>query len=349
MKTFTIHVLALFLLLSACQKDPISTEADDYFHVKTADAYLPVWVRGNTASQTILLFVNGGPGLTTLDAAQLDLLNWEQSLEKDYGIAYFDARGTGNAQGNFGKESITIAQNLLDIQAILKVIRQRYGDVTVFLIGHSYGGYLTARYLLNPSLDQDIAGWINVDGSLVFELEKQWAFRHMYLVNVAQEKIVADEEVAKWQAALDWAMANPAISTDEQKDMWRELVAEAFTLTEQEISFGAAMGILFASPYNAFPAYFSDNWITVLRQLFEESENDDLLPEMAQINLPSLFVYGRYDDIVPPEIGDSAFTLLGTSVANKEFHIVQDASHEPFADQPAAFAGIVTAFVEAHR
>lgn len=44
-----------------------------------------------------------------MDFATIDYPGWKNTLEKDYAIAYYEQRGTGNRQGNF-----SLGESVLD-------------------------------------------------------------------------------------------------------------------------------------------------------------------------------------------------------------------------------------------
>lgn len=122
MKYFRLILfIALFPLFNSCEKFEYESETDTFFHVKVDGAVLPVWIKGNTASKKIVIFINGGPGLTSLDIASIDMLGWAEKLEKEFAIAYYDQRGTGNAQGNIDPNSITMEQYIKDLRFPSKI------------------------------------------------------------------------------------------------------------------------------------------------------------------------------------------------------------------------------------
>lgn len=338
----------LLILLSSCGRFEISPQAEDFFHVQVASAQLPVLVRGNTASGKILLYVNGGPGLTSIDAAELDLFQWE-GLESEVAVAYYDQRGTGNGQGNFDKSSITMAQYIADIDAILAVLDQQYDAPEIYLVGHSFGGLITARYLMESDHRDEVEGWVCIDGSLVLEVDTMWRYRRDWLAGIADEELNAGRDSAKWMQVQNWLAAHPIIENTEAKDEWREFVGNPGDgLIPEEpvnISVGSALGFLLGSPYNLFPAYFSSNWMVTVRTLYEEVEHSDLRNEVSRIQTPSLLIWGRYDDLVPPELGQDIFASLGTPASEKSLHVMEASGHSPFLNEVDSFREILMAFV----
>ena len=58
---------SLLLLLSGCQKEKItfSENVSEVFYVENAGESMRVQVQGNTASNTFILVIHGGPGVSS--------------------------------------------------------------------------------------------------------------------------------------------------------------------------------------------------------------------------------------------------------------------------------------------
>lgn len=349
MKYFKLILfIALVPLFNSCEKFEFESDADTFFHVKVDGAELPVWVKGNTASKKIVLFINGGPGLTSLDIASIDMLGWRENLEKEFAVAYYDQRGTGNAQGNIDPNSITIEQYIKDLKSIVQIIKNQYPQAKVFLMGHSFGGFIGQKFLLNLQNQDLINGWININGSTIVDIDKEWIYRLQFLEELAQEKI--NEDLEKWSEALEWTQNNNPILTSEQKQQWREFIGQPGEgiLPEENISItvGEGLRIVFASSYNIFPAYFSSNLNEVNDLLYENIKGTDLIPVLYKIKLPVLTLWGKYDDIIPPQLGKIAFDALGTPYIDREFVLFENSGHQPFINEPDKFSKKVIDFVK---
>ena len=343
--------LALFFGLTSCSEDfELSPESDTFFHVKIEGTELPVWVRGNTQSNQFIIYINGGPGLTSIDVAKADLFNWTDYLEKEAAVIYYDQRGCGNAQGNLDENTLTIAQYVKDLDAIITVIQSKYSQARIFLMGHSFGSFIGANYLLTEKLQNKITGWISVDGAYNFDFDLTWQFRRTFLINIANEEISKGKMVEHWQEALSWANNNPQITTREQKNEWRSFIGlpGGRIIPEElgELSLSDYLGIGFASSYNPFPAFASRNLDIVNDRLNEEAEGINLISSVPGITIPSLFIWGRYDDLIPPEEGLSVFENLGTHPSKRTFLVMENSSHEPYLSEPEVFQKAIITFLD---
>jgi pimeloyl-ACP methyl ester carboxylesterase len=268
MKIALITLIALTFL--SCEKFETSANTDAFYHVSSAGFELPVWIKGNTASNKFVVFINGGPGLTSIDIASADMLGWGESLEKEFAMVYYDQRGTGNAQGAIPDESITIEQYLDDLEAVISSVLHHYPSAKIFLMGHSFGGF----------------------------------------IGHAGDGVIPEENT--------------------------------------NLSGKGLLSIVFSSSYNIFPAYLSSNGTKVGELLFENIKGTDLLPELYNIKLPSLMLWGKYDDIIPPQLGSTAFDALGTNLDEKEFVLFEKSGHQPFLNEIELFESTVIKFVNEH-
>jgi pimeloyl-ACP methyl ester carboxylesterase len=71
----------------------------------------------------------------------------------------------------------------------------------------------------------------------------------------------------------------------------------------------------------------------------------DLESRLAQLQVPTLVLFGTEDRLIPPEMGRIYRELM----PNCHLVFVYDAGHHIDADRPEAFAGIVSDFLERHE
>lgn len=342
-------IIAVLIALTSCEKFELTEQADVFFHVQVNSVELPVWIRGNTKSNKIVLYVNGGPGLTSIDAATIDMFGWAQVLEKKCAMAYYDQRGCGNANGNVMEESLTINQYVQDLDAIVKTIKNKYENTEVYLMGHNFGSFIAANYLIDTARQSNISGWITIDGSFNFQDDLQWSYRREFLVNIAHEEMARLNKLDFWAQALNWATANPVINTSVLEDEWRNFIGRPgeglIPVEESGLSFRQYLKISFSSSYNPIPAYLPKKLEIVNKRLIEDAEGKNLISEVSKITIPALFLWGRYDDFNPPEMGQEVFDNLGAPESEKTFTLMLKSGHEPFISDPEKFQNEVINFI----
>jgi proline iminopeptidase len=136
-----------------------------------------ILIRGEDTSNPVLLFLHGGPG-----AAETALFRkFNGSLEEFFTVVYWDQRGAGKSYSKtIDPATITLRQNLADINELVNHLKQRFRVDKIFLVGHSWGSKL-GMYAINqhPSdfyafvgVGQEVASFEGELQSYQFTLEK---------------------------------------------------------------------------------------------------------------------------------------------------------------------------------
>jgi len=266
------------------------------------------------------------------------MFNWKESLEKEVAIVYYDQRGCGNAQGNIDETTISTSQYVADLHAIITVLNNQYPDASVYLFGHSFGSFIGARYLLQENYQEHIEGWISMDGAYNFDFDLSWVYRREFLIGIAMEELAKGNKTQHWEAALEWALENTVISERDQKNKFREWIGNPGEIIIPEelgaLSLRDYLRIGFASSYNPFPSYASSNLELVNDLLNAEVEGINLMNQVHHLQLPTLFLWGKYDDLITEQEGRAVFEKLGTDEAQKKFVLLPKSGHEPMFSDP---------------
>lgn len=355
--TSAFLLVSITLFLAACQEDDfkLSKNTNDLFHVKNGDYAIPVLVRGNTAGKKIILYIQGGPGYSSLDFARVDYPGWKNSLEVDYAVAYYDQRGMGNIQGNFTQGPNTLSTWINDLNSVARFLQKAYG-AEIVMLGHSFGGDLMYRYMVQYGSAGVPVKYISVDAPVTTDSDLdtlRWDFRWHFLYNTAQLEISRGKRIAEWNEVLVWLNANPELkkvpgdNPYQLFNQWNQYVEDLIYVDYPEKLPGLSdyLNIAFTSNYNPLQYIrygFKDK---VADRILGEEENDFLMTKLSLINNQTLLVIGgRYDDICPPEELDYVFDQLGTM--QKTLKIIDHAGHTPFIDQPTEFYTLVKQFIQ---
>ena len=350
MRTLLLITLtfAVTLLTGCGEKFELATDTDDFHYLLVEEAYLPIRVRGNTASGKILLFVQGGPGGSAIDFAEIDYPEWGNTLEAEYAVAYYDQRGTGNGQGTYDAESISFAQYIEDIDQIVRFLAEKYPGTELYLMGHSFGGYLTMRYMLDRGDDSPVAKYINLNGTASSDADpERWVFRRDWLLTIARERIAANDESNYWTEVETYLLDHPVLDTLDEWRFWNQTVEEKIypNYEDPPITAGDAVDVLFTSPYNFFNTYLGYGHLDEVEQrLFDEWKAFRLVERLDEITGPLLILTGRYDDGTPPE--EVQFIFDEISSIDKEMVVLPEAGHYSFYHQPELFMEAIRDWVE---
>lgn len=362
MKT-ALAILCLAFMFSSCETEDFELRSDtnEMFHVKNGDYLIPVLVRGNTASKKIILFIQGGPGTNTLDFAKIDYPSWKNTLEKEYAVAYYDQRGTGNSQGNF-----TFGQSIYntyteDLHKVAAFLQKSY-QADIIMLGHSFGGGLIYEYIIKYGNSGIPIKYISSNGPATSDSESDtllWKFRWDFLYNTANLEISRNTNVNEWNEVLQWLSDNPEIKIIEGDDpyklmiQWNTYVEDLVYVYygEKSAETREYLKVMFLSSYNPIPAYLSVKDRDLISSLFGAeddlgySNGSQLMNRLNQINTQSiLLLTGRYDDVCSPEELNYIFDQI--SSPNKQLQIVDYSGHEIYTHQPTEFFNIIKTFIQ---
>ncbi len=104
----------------------------------------PQWllIRGQDVSRPLLLYLHGGPGESNMWTAHYTM----KELEQHFVCVNWDQRGTGKSfRPGPSPETMTIDLFVKDTIALIELLRSRFGQQKVLLLGHSWGSMLAMK------------------------------------------------------------------------------------------------------------------------------------------------------------------------------------------------------------
>jgi pimeloyl-ACP methyl ester carboxylesterase len=337
---------ALFLI-TACNKEPqVSSEMSETFYLQNNGADMPVFARGNGESKVFILLLHGGPGDGGLKYRGH---TYSDLLEKEYAMVYWDQRHQGNSHGHMKTENITIDMMVEDTYALIQTLKSRYGDdISIFLMGHSWGGTLGTAFMLKDDYQHEIKGWIEVDGAHDFPLMNVEIIK---MINeIGPSEILVGNNTVEWNEALEFA--NGLDTNNINFDQAIELNGFAGKL-ERDLTFLnpksesnlGAFELNFTGPNNPMTA--NVNVLNLPEEFYEELILFSATSELEKITIPTLLQWGRYDFKVPPSVGQTTFDAI--SSADKYLKIYENAGHSPMRYEPELFVEDMIDFIEAFK
>ncbi len=337
-----IYILCLFALIS-CQEDMF--REGDFFFLISKEAKMPVIVRGNRSSGVFIIFVHGGPGGTALQKVGLPAFN---ELEKSYATVFWDQRASGSSQGNSSDDLLTLPQFVEDLDKLVDLIRYKYTNPTIFLMGHSWGGCLGTAYLADASRQSKIKGWIEVDGA--HNNPKGDSLSLTWVKGYAQQQIDEHRETDFWNYVLNWYAKNPNFTSNQLEHYAFVEKANGYihdpTVIRSPATFpGYTFDYMFNSPADVAMALTNYNHVL---KTFVISDID-LTLKMKNITLPSLILWGQFDGIIPFSMATQALNSLGTIAPKKSITLLPNSGHVGFYEEPELFAATVGQFIEMYK
>jgi pimeloyl-ACP methyl ester carboxylesterase len=337
-------IVALVLSISACQKGEYLSEGD-FFHVDHNGAKLPVWVTGNFDSDVILITVHGGPGDSGMG---FHTDPGFQKLEKDYIIVYWDQRFSGMAQGHTDIETMNPEQFYEDTDIVVQVIQHRYPGKKLFMLGHSWGGQVTSGYLGRDNHDSNFKGWIDLNGSIHSVMEAQM-MKDWILQRVPEKLAEPGADTEFWQFIVDWYEANPAPGAYTAFEPYWYTTSLGGDVYDYEVYLEKN-----AIPYVEliFKSMFSlSYYVNSFGNPEDVVEWDDIdcTPQLQNITIPALMLWGADDGIVPAQVADYVYDHLSTDEEMKKVVKIPNCGHGPQSEKPEEFYNEITDFIETYK
>ncbi len=336
MKNKIIFITILIVItLSSCNKDEFLTDGD-FFYLESKGAKMPIWVKGNKASKTFILFLHGGPEGGS--SQYYTIFPSHKEIEEHFAIVYWDQRMCGMSQGNPSMKDATLEQFTVDLDKVISIINHNYDEPEIFLMGHSWGGALGTNYLLKHQ--SKIRGWIEVDGGHSWTTAN--ALSRDSTIDYAHEKIQENEDTDFWQFALDWYDDHPVVGINDNAHYTFVARANGYDFNPESDSLQIPFtDLLFFSPIST--AYFF-----VPYQFSFLNQGLDLQDRLGEITVPTLICWGRHDGVFPVSLAFDTYNQLGTSEENKRIRIFESSAHSPNYEEPTAFAQVVIDFIYSH-
>ncbi len=337
-----LGIVLILLAVASCQKKTDELAIQETVFVRNNGADMPVYVRGNIASKVMIVVVHGGPGGNGLEYRSG---KYVEALEEKYAMAYWDQRGQGMSHGQYAESHVTIESMVDDLDAVVKVMKAKYGDdLSIVLLGHSWGGTLTAKYMITDGLQNNVKGWIEADGAHDIPKLNKDAVR-MFIAE-ANTQINLGNSVSQWQSILDWASAIDTnhISVDQGGEI-NSKGYEAEGLLRNDGFLGSSSGgitnSLFFGPTNPLVSAISGS---ATSNMLNEVEELSMTHELHKVNIPCLFLWGKYDFVVPPQLGVDAYNEVSSQ--QKKLVIFESSGHSPMDNEWEKFTQEVIEFVD---
>lgn len=310
--------------------------SDRAFFVRNDGADLPVWRRGPEDAGTLLLVTHG----LGASGRFYDELPAFDRLEDELAVVYWDQRGAGNSQGNAPRDTLTVDALLEDLDLVRDAVEARWTPDRLVLLGHSLGGGLSTAYLTEPDARVGIDGYVDVAGAR----NAEQAFDDVRALMSEEARAAGLDDLVTFYDTVQDLPQDPATRAQHVEHTvtvnalrgWDQPAADARL---RSFVLGRSLGASFMGSFDVLAflgntARFHDAFD--FRTL---AVADD---ELDGVDLPTLFVSGRYDLAVPTSFSR---TTSDAMAAGRDTRFLElEAGHWPMFDQPDRFADAVLEF-----
>lgn len=275
-----------------------------------------VWYRivGADRPGVPLLVLHGGPGVPH------DYLEPVAALATERPVVFYDQLGCGNSDRPAGTAHCTIQHYVRELAAVRAALQLD----RVHILGHSWGTMLAVDYMLETQPDGVVS--LTLAGPALSA--RRWiADQRVWLLELPEDMQAAvhrAEETGDF-AAPEYHAATQAFYAQHvcRTDPWPDHVQRALSPEK----FGEEVYLSMWGP--------SEFTATGSLRTYER------VARLAEINTPTLFMCGQYDEATP-----AATEFYHRNMPGSDYAVVANASHLAWTEQPAACNRLVRAFLK---
>jgi proline iminopeptidase len=252
----------------------------------------------------VLIAHHGAPGLGSRAEPRASF----GRLADTYRVVVFDARGSGQSEGN---GTFSHEQWAADIDGL----RQWIGAEQVIMAGGSYGGFMAMEYATRyPG---------RVRAMVLRDTSPDNSHEEKALANaLANTRVEIDRE------KLDRIFAGTVRDDDDLRDCWREILPLYDYVYDPE----AVEKKVAATPYR----YEAHNYAFQVN-----IPNYDLKPVLPQVTAPTLITVGRTDWITPVACSE----LIASLIPGSRLVVFEKSGHSPQIEEAEAWTKVVREFL----
>jgi pimeloyl-ACP methyl ester carboxylesterase len=269
-----------------------------------------------------LLVVQAGPGLPVLH--EVAKFRRHLSLEKDFLVSYWEQRGCGAAASKSDVNSVSLAQQVDDLGAVLRWLRQETKQ-RVLVLGISLGGAIVLQ-AVEHARDQ-------VTAVIVVSPDAQTAGSDASVYAFLQEQSV--RAASRRLAGRVMKLGKPPYVDSAAFQRRASLLADLGTI-ERGKTFSALLRETLFSMIGTYglggTVKALRNLNLVQRKLLPELVSLDLLANPPQVAIPVHYVFGAQDALTPAAVVKQLPAALAAPVST--VILVPDAGHMVHFDQP---------------
>ena len=270
----------------------------------------PVWYEVAGAGGIPLLVLHGGPGGTSCGYQLL------YPLADERAVIRYDQLGTGRS-GRPTDRSLWQRDRFVEA---LHTLRRELGLERLHLAGHSWGGALAAYYVLEKG----------TEGIVSLTLSSPLISTPLWIRDANALRATLDAGV---QAALDRHEA--AGTTDHE-----EYVAATDVFYEQFVRRGEAVETVDCDDSPRSSLIYNQMWGPTEFYATGSLRDFDLTPRLGEIDVPTLFVTGEFDEARPVTI-----RAFAEAVPGARFEVIPGVGHASLSRAPDTYRNLLRGFL----
>ncbi len=278
-------------------------------------------IRGQDVNKPVLLFLSGGPGAS--EAARV--LRFNSELEKHFVVVIWEQRGCGKSYPSLNpKSALTIDQYASDIIELTEILRMRFDEQKIYLVGHSWGTIIGVRAVQQrPELFHAYVG----TAQMVDVLETDQIIYQMVMDHSDQTGDSQFVQTLEAQGQPPYFGKSPIrpYSTLFGREY---AIYEAPNIKDAEYRRdGDILMLMLKQPEYGWldRLYYLLGLMNTFNVVYPQLQEMDFRLDAARLDLPVYLMLGRYDMNNPYQIPEEYFNLL--QAPSKQLYFFEDSGH----------------------
>jgi len=289
-----------------------------------------VMIRGKNIANPILILLHGGPGFPEMRLFR----TFNAPLEQSFTVVYWMQRGTSKSfDRRMPASSLTVEQFIADLDALVEMLRARFGKEKVVLYGHSWGSVLGVLYAAR--FPEKVAAYVGTGqigewaafetASYAFVLAEAEHRRHRKAIR--ELRAIGPPPHAFWDMVVERKWITRFVGIVRGMSLWR------FT----RITLGGPEASIFDLPN------ILQSQLITLKVMWQELIGVNLIKTAPALRMPVFFFLGRHDRVVVPETSVAYFDVL--QAPSKTLIWFEESGHEPPTEEPDKFNSLMVEMV----
>lgn len=296
-------------------------------------------LRGEDVDKPVLLFLSGGPGAS--EAARV--LRFNRALEKEFVVVIWEQRGCGKSYpSRKPSAALTTGQYVSDIIDLTELLRARFDEEKVYLVGHSWGtiiGALAAQQ--RPDLFHAYVG----TAQMVDVLETDQMIYRMMMEHARRSGDSGFMQTLESQGPPPYFGKNPVgpYSTLFGREY---AVYEAPNIKDPAYRRdGDILLLMLKQPEYGWldRAYYLLGLMNTFNAVYPQLQAMDFRQDVTAFELPVYLVQGRHDMNNPSPIPEEYFRLI--RAPHKQLVFFEDSGHGMIWEEADKFHELMTDLV----
>jgi pimeloyl-ACP methyl ester carboxylesterase len=286
-------------------------------------------VRGADATNPVLLFVHGGPGMPTYFLTH----RYPVDLDDLVTTVWWDQRGTAlSYRADIPPETMTVEQLVDDTLAVTDHLRHRFGQDRIHLLGHSWGSFI--GILAAARAPERFASYTGMGQMTDQRRSEKLAYDHM----LAEYRRRGDRRMVRRLEAAPVTVEGG--TSPRYVRLLRDQAMHRLGVGTTHDMRSVVSGIML--PSLTFPEYTlrerRDLWrgrsFSRSFGLWEtEVMRRDLTREVPRLEVPTYFLAGAHDQTCVTSLVREYHEALDAPV--KGFYLFEHSAHSPLLEEPA--------------